>query len=173
MPKTWYYLDLKTFIDVVKWRIFKVRKTIDDRLRDVCVSLHPDQHAPSQPCRLSQEVKTQGYDCPLCKKSFSTLDVLHLEMDPQGFKCDICGSILTDNESAAEAELGKTKIRRLLDQCSQVLAGLKKTESIVLPACVHTRSLGLSSLVLMLCLLASMSRSGLTSTILWQNQPQL
>ena len=33
--KAWYYIDLSTFIDVTKWRIFKLRKTIDDRLRDV------------------------------------------------------------------------------------------------------------------------------------------
>jgi len=59
-------------------------------------------------------------------------------VDPvtSGFKCDVCGSNLGDNESAAEAELGKTKIRRLLEQCKQVMDGLKKTELLVIPAYV-------------------------------------
>jgi len=35
VARAWFYLDFKIFIDVVKWRMYKVRKTIDDKLRDV------------------------------------------------------------------------------------------------------------------------------------------
>lgn len=34
--RSYYYIDYKTFIDVVKWKMFKIRKNIEDKLRDVC-----------------------------------------------------------------------------------------------------------------------------------------
>lgn len=85
-----------------------------------------------------QEIKTQGYLCPLCKKAYSTLDINGLVVDPMegGFRCDICSTILQDNDSADQVEQGKTKMRRLNEQCFYVSEGLKATESIVIPPCV-------------------------------------
>ena len=33
--KTWYYIDFQRTIDVIKWRMYKIRKVIDDKLRNV------------------------------------------------------------------------------------------------------------------------------------------
>lgn len=32
-PRTWYYIDYQRTIDNIKWRMFKIRKVIDDKLR--------------------------------------------------------------------------------------------------------------------------------------------
>ena len=34
--RTWYYIDYQRTIDNIKWRMFKIRKVIDDKLRNVC-----------------------------------------------------------------------------------------------------------------------------------------
>ena len=33
--KTYYYIDYQQFIDNVKWRMWRIRKAIDDKLRNV------------------------------------------------------------------------------------------------------------------------------------------
>ena len=83
-----------------------------------------------------QEIKSQGYVCPRCKKAFSTLDVLGLSTDPSSmlFLCDICYHSLENNETEEQVEAGKTKIRRLQEQCKTVVDGLKKTNDIVIPS---------------------------------------
>lgn len=34
-PRTWYYIDFQRTIDNIKWKMFKIRKQIDDKLRNV------------------------------------------------------------------------------------------------------------------------------------------
>ena len=35
VPKTYYYLDYKEFVDVVKWKMYKMQTNVRDNLRTV------------------------------------------------------------------------------------------------------------------------------------------
>lgn len=48
--KTWYYIDFQRTIDVIKWRMYKIRKVIDDKLRNV--GLEHFAHPRKQPSKL-------------------------------------------------------------------------------------------------------------------------
>lgn len=37
VPKTYYYLDYKEFVDVVKWKMYKMQTIVRDNLRTVSI----------------------------------------------------------------------------------------------------------------------------------------
>ena len=45
VPKTYYYLDYKEFVDVVKWKMYKMQTNVRDNLRTV--NYLPIDHVPS------------------------------------------------------------------------------------------------------------------------------
>lgn len=114
-PRTWYYIDFQRTIDNIKWKMFKIRKQIDDKLRN--------------------ELDSQGYNCPRCKKVFSTLDAGSLlDFVTNTMRCDVCGTDVVDNANTEEVKQSKDQMNRLLGQTKPVIDGLKKTETIPLPA---------------------------------------
>lgn len=116
VPRTYYYLDFKLFLDVTKWRMMSIRKKIDTRLRN--------------------ELDNKGYVCPRCKKSYSTLEVAHLlDMFRNVFVCDTpgCSTELVDNEEAEDVKRSKDSLMRFNEQLSTLLGGLRRTEGITLP----------------------------------------
>lgn len=116
VPRTYYYLDFKLFLDVTKWRMMSIRKKIDTRLRN--------------------ELDNKGYVCPRCKKSYSTLEVAHLmDFFRNVFVCETpgCSTELVDNEEAEDVKRSKDSLMRFNEQLSTLLGGLRRTEGIVLP----------------------------------------
>lgn len=116
VPRTYYYLDFKLFLDVTKWRMMSIRKKIDTRLRN--------------------ELDNKGYVCPRCKKSYSTLEVAHLlDMFRNVFVCETpgCSTELVDNEEAEDVKRSKDSLMRFNEQLSTLLGGLRRTEGITLP----------------------------------------
>lgn len=116
VPRTYYYLDFKLFLNVTKWRMMSIRKKIDTRLRN--------------------ELDNKGYVCPRCKKSYSTLEVAHLlDMFRNVFVCDTpgCSTELVDNEEAEDVKRSKDSLMRFNEQLSTLLGGLRRTEGITLP----------------------------------------
>ncbi|KAJ2822506.1 hypothetical protein GGI24_003926 [Coemansia furcata] len=110
----YFYLDYRKFVDVVKWRIWKLQGQVQ--------------------LRTEKEQKNVGYDCPDCKKHFNKMEVLSL-MDPFTgmFKCDYCGGELVDN-TVLEMELQTRKeLTRFTMQSKVILTLLKKTDDITLP----------------------------------------
>lgn len=116
VPRTYYYLDFKLFLDVTKWRMMSIRKKIDTRLRN--------------------ELDNKGYVCPRCKKSYSTLEVAHLlDIYRNVFVCETpgCSTELVDNEEAEDVKRSKDSLMRFNEQLSTLLGGLRRTEGITLP----------------------------------------
>ncbi|SPO28743.1 related to TFA1 - TFIIE subunit (transcription initiation factor), 66 kD [Ustilago trichophora] len=116
VPRTYYYLDFKLFLDVTKWRMMSIRKKIDTRLRN--------------------ELDNKGYVCPRCKKSYSTLEVAHLlDIFRNVFVCETsgCSTELVDNEEAEDVKRSKDSLMRFNEQLSTLLGGLRRTEGITLP----------------------------------------
>ena len=82
-----------------------------------------------------QELDSQGYNCPRCKKVFSTLDAGSLlDFSTNTMRCDVCGTDVVDNANTEEVRQSKDQMNRLLGQTKPVIDGLKKTETIPLPA---------------------------------------
>ncbi|EST06888.1 TFIIEalpha/SarR/Rpc3 HTH domain protein [Kalmanozyma brasiliensis GHG001] len=116
VPRTYYYLDFKLFLDVTKWRMMSIRKKIDTRLRN--------------------ELDNKGYVCPRCKNSYSTLEVAHLlDIFRNVFVCETpgCSTELVDNEEAEDVKRSKDSLMRFNEQLSTLLGGLRRTEGITLP----------------------------------------
>ncbi|KAJ2330694.1 hypothetical protein GGI00_003590, partial [Coemansia sp. RSA 2681] len=110
----YFYIDYRKFVDVVKWRIWKLQGQVQ--------------------LRTEKEQKNVGYDCPDCKKHFNKMEVLSL-MDPFTgmFKCDYCSGELVDN-TVLEMELKSRKeLTRFTMQTKVILTLLKKTDDITLP----------------------------------------
>lgn len=115
--RSYLYLDRKGFLDVIKWRIMKMRSQIDSVLRN--------------------ELDNKGYMCPRCGKAYSTLDVAAL-LDPVTmltFICDMpgCGSELVDNEDAEDVRRSRDRLQRFNEQCGPILDRLRKLDTVALP----------------------------------------
>ncbi|KAK4047740.1 hypothetical protein OIV83_005248 [Microbotryomycetes sp. JL201] len=113
--RNYYYINYAHATDVIKWRLFRVQQTVDDRLRN--------------------ELDAQGFVCPQCKKHFTHLDAGILQ-DPYrnfGLFCDVCGAEVIDNENEAEVKGSKDRMQRLNEQTRVIVDLLKKTEDLQLP----------------------------------------
>ncbi|KAJ2897536.1 hypothetical protein IWW38_001682 [Coemansia aciculifera] len=110
----YFFIDYRKFVDVVKWRIWKLQGQVQ--------------------LRTEKEQKNVGYDCPDCKKHFNKMDVLSLIDQVTGvFRCDYCAGELVDN-TVLEMELKSRKeLTRFTMQTKVILTLLKKTDDITLP----------------------------------------
>lgn len=82
-----------------------------------------------------QEIQSQGYLCPRCKKSFTPFDVVTLGVSENNLLvCDNCGHELVDNETSAERQANKNQIRKLGEQTKDITDALRKTENVIMPA---------------------------------------
>ncbi|KAG8771477.1 hypothetical protein FRC12_003585 [Ceratobasidium sp. 428] len=114
VPRSYYWIDYQNFCNVVKWRISAMRRGIEQKLRN--------------------ELDNKGYICTQCQKSFTPLDVDRLyDFTRNAFLCDICGGELTDNENAENVRGGKDRMQRFNTQTANIVDGLRKVESAVLP----------------------------------------
>lgn len=115
VPKTYYYIDYKEFVDVVKWKMYKMQTLVRDNLRT--------------------ESENKGYICPNCEKQFSPLDVLSLvDMTDQMFHCDMCENILEENDNAENVKGSQQVLTRLREQSQPIITLLKQTDSLVIPS---------------------------------------
>ncbi|KAI9569973.1 TFIIE alpha subunit-domain-containing protein, partial [Boletus coccyginus] len=113
--KQYYYIDYKHFCDVVKWRIAEMRRIIDSGLRN--------------------ELDNKGYICPQCGKSYTPLEVDKLMDFSRGiFVCEICRGEVIDNENAESVKGSQDRMQRFNRAMRFIIEGLRKTESMVLPA---------------------------------------
>lgn len=112
--KQYYYIDYAHFCNVVKWRIAKMRHKIDSTLRN--------------------ELDNKGYICTQCKQSYTPLDVDKLMDFTQGILiCEICRAEVVDNENAENTLGNNDRMSRFNHQLRFILAGLKQSESMVIP----------------------------------------
>ncbi|KAJ2764671.1 hypothetical protein IWQ57_005078, partial [Coemansia nantahalensis] len=111
----YYYIDYKQFVDVVKWRMFRLQEQVR--------------------MKMDKEQQNLGYDCPSCERRFTVMDVVSLE-DPvtHEFRCDYCSTVLVDHTSPELAQQSKKEFSRIMEQFRTIVDLLRKTDSITLPA---------------------------------------
>ncbi|KAG2231685.1 hypothetical protein INT48_005168 [Thamnidium elegans] len=114
VPKTYYYIDYKEFVDVVKWKMYKMQTIVRDNLRT--------------------ESENKGYVCHNCEKQFSPLEVLSLvDLSDQMFHCDMCEHILEENDNAENVKGSQQILTKLREQSQPIITLLKQTDSLVIP----------------------------------------
>jgi transcription initiation factor TFIIE subunit alpha len=141
-PRVWYYLDMRHFVDVLKWRIYTIRTkfeeaNVDVRLRLWLLGLTADGYG-------HQLVSQLGFQCPRCKKTYDQFEFSALCFAIGGelneAPCEQCGTIIVENDSTQKVEEGKKMVKRFLEQCDGIVQALKKTESWTVPRCVRPLS---------------------------------
>lgn len=121
--RAYYYIDYKRFLDVIKWRMMAMRRSIDTRLR--------------------RELDNKGYLCPRCRKSYSALEVSDLlDFSRNVFVCNVpgCGTELIDNEDAEDVRKSKDTLTRFNEQFGNVQLILRSVEGVALSSYVHVWS---------------------------------
>uniref|UniRef100_A0A1D1YIU1 Transcription initiation factor IIE subunit alpha n=1 Tax=Anthurium amnicola TaxID=1678845 RepID=A0A1D1YIU1_9ARAE len=114
IPRTYYYIDWQQVVNVIKWKIFKIREMVSDRMRS--------------------EQENKGYLCPGCKKVFAPLDVHNL-FDPirQTFVCDLCHSELDHNDNAENVKGSEKLHGRFMEQSKPIIDLLKTIDKLRIP----------------------------------------
>ncbi|PVU94426.1 hypothetical protein BB561_002558 [Smittium simulii] len=114
VSRTYYQLDYKLFVDVVKYRMYKVQQLVKSRME--------------------VERSKLGFICPSCKHEYSTMQALSLVDFSNGlFICEICSSALEDNTVSDVSAKSQETLSHLMDQCGPILNALKQTDSLILP----------------------------------------
>lgn len=114
--------------------MWKISKVLDDKQRNVRSS------SPIIRCFLSvdilrlQVIDGQGYVCPRCKTTYSTLDISGLAMTATSFLCEICHTPLDDNDNDIEVQKNKDRMQRLNSQSMLIKKTLQKADKVVVPA---------------------------------------
>lgn len=112
--RTYYYINYRATIDAIKWKMHKLVKTIDDRMR--------------------KDFDTKGYICPVCMREYTSLDAVSLvSPDAMSFLCIDCGSALKDNEESFEVKDSQERLSRLMNQMNKIISSLKEVDEIVVP----------------------------------------
>ncbi|KAJ1915999.1 hypothetical protein H4219_004021 [Mycoemilia scoparia] len=115
VPRTYYHLDFKLFVDVVKWKVWKLQKIVQERV--------------------NEKPTHKEYLCSndSCDASYSTMEALPL-IDYMGiFRCEVCSSELIDNKKALESLASESLMATMSKQCRKIIDLLKETDKIILP----------------------------------------
>ena len=114
LTKSFYYLDYKQLVDVVKYKMYKMRKSFEDSMKN--------------------EGNQVGYSCPKCTKVYSPLEVQSM-LNPATFlfNCDLCGSELVEWQNTRIKDGPQEAHTRLMEQCLNLITLLKRTESLSIP----------------------------------------
>ncbi|CAG8491714.1 3811_t:CDS:10 [Paraglomus brasilianum] len=126
VPKTYYYIDWQQFVNVVKWKIYKIRVMVGDRMRN--------------------ELENKGYICPNCKKTYSPLDVAFLLDHERGvFTCEVCSTELKHNDNAENVKGSEQLHGRFMEQSQPMIDLLKDIDKLRIPATTIDKIAGSSS----------------------------
>ncbi len=115
MTKTVYYIDYQLFVNVLKFRLHKLSKVYEQKMKS--------------------ELENKGYVCGSCQAVYSALEVQTL-IDPSTFLflCEVCQCELVENKQHSGVKDSQTLQSRLMDQIRPLVELLKKTDSFVIPA---------------------------------------
>jgi transcription initiation factor TFIIE subunit alpha len=111
--RTFYYIDLATFADVVKYRLHMMRKTLEDRVKN--------------------DVNEKGYHCPRCNRTYSVMDVGKLfHPTTNELHCEVCSAEL---QSVDQSMLSTDSSRqsKLIEQTNHILRLLRRIDEFHIP----------------------------------------
>jgi transcription initiation factor TFIIE subunit alpha len=109
----YHYINYKVFVNVVKFKLNKMRERIQAEERRVC--------------------NKSSYICTNCEKTYTDLDIDRL-IDPlEGtLKCIMCGTVLIEETPEVETIDARSVLSKLNDQLKPILDLLKEVENISL-----------------------------------------
>ncbi|KAG0285046.1 hypothetical protein BGZ96_010654 [Linnemannia gamsii] len=113
IPNTYYYLDYKIFVDVVKYKIHRMGKELDSVMS-------------------KQEVESAGYRCPACHNAFAMVDIVNtFDAETGKFNCPNDGYAL-DDEAVEDDDQGQEMKTKLREYIRPIVDLLKQTDSMVI-----------------------------------------
>ncbi|KAL2914847.1 hypothetical protein HK105_205589 [Polyrhizophydium stewartii] len=111
--RTYYYIDYRQFVNIVKYKMYQIGKSIEKRVNEQMT------HLP--------------YVCQVCQKEFSALDMLTLDRTDDSIpKCDICqNEVKLDDESKQKNT--SEAYTRFMNESQPIVELLKETDKISIP----------------------------------------
>lgn len=114
ISKTYYYIHFTETIDAIKWKMH----SIVNRLKE----------------KMGNDAQPQGYVCDTCKTRYATLDaVTNFSPDMNGFLCDLCGSLLREDDNSAQSQANQERLGDLMTQIQPIIDALKQIDDVVVP----------------------------------------
>ncbi|KAI9360831.1 hypothetical protein DFJ73DRAFT_773676 [Zopfochytrium polystomum] len=111
VTKAHYYIDYKSFLNTIKYRMLKIQTMIQDEV--------------------DSQNRNRGYVCTLCEARFDQLTAISMARPSDGlFICEVCGTELV-LEEGADVENDLTK--RFNTERRPILDLLQLTEKMVIP----------------------------------------
>ncbi|CAH1759370.1 14588_t:CDS:2 [Entrophospora sp. SA101] len=120
IPRTCYYIDWQQIVNVIKWKICKIREMVNDCMKN--------------------ELENKGYLCTGCKKTFTPLEIRELfDQYLHVFLCDVCGTELIHNDNAENVKETEKLHGRFMEQSQPIIDLLKKIDKLKIPASTFPR----------------------------------
>ncbi|QPC76381.1 hypothetical protein HYE68_007133 [Fusarium pseudograminearum] len=116
--RTWYYIDYRSTIDAIKWRVYTIDKEVQGTTQ------------------VASEKKE--YFCSHCKAEWTAMEVLD-NAGPHGFLCHRCSHVLTFE--ADRTSTGHEQSTRLNDQFKFISELLPKIDAVHINECDFDRAL--------------------------------
>ncbi|KAJ3162677.1 hypothetical protein HDU86_003650 [Geranomyces michiganensis] len=112
--RTYYYIDYKVFVDVVKWKIYKIGKMIEKEVQ--------------------MQMANMPYKCPRCSKEYSALDFAMLSKTANLMPlCDICGVEIIAGSTGVDSAGVSEKYTKFMDESQPIVELLKQTDKLIIP----------------------------------------
>lgn len=119
--RTFYVLDYKLFVDVIKWKMMKMERAIR--------------------ARIEKEMDNRGYICPVCELQYSTLEAMSNResfVNVNGhqdfrFLCRIDSSVLEEDKKSRVVVLGNETLENLNTMNRPIMDLVRQCDSIALP----------------------------------------
>ncbi|CAG8607776.1 20089_t:CDS:2 [Dentiscutata erythropus] len=114
IPRTFYYIDWQQVVNVIKWKIYRIREMVGDRMRN--------------------EQENKGYLCTGCKKTFAPLEIRNLfDTVRSTLVCDLCHTELIHNDNAENVKDTEKLHGRFMEQSQPIIDLLKFADKLVIP----------------------------------------
>ncbi|KAJ3155033.1 hypothetical protein HDU89_007223 [Geranomyces variabilis] len=114
ISRTYYYIDYKVFVDVVKWKIYKIGKLIEKEVQ--------------------MQMANMPYKCPRCNKEYSALDFAMLTKTANLMPlCDICSVEIVAGSTGVDSAGVSEKYTKFMDESQPIVELLKQTDKLVIP----------------------------------------
>lgn len=125
---TYYFINYKTFVNVVKYKLDWMRKKMETSERDA--------------------TNRSSFKCVSCEKKFTDLEVDQI-WDPisMEFRCTFCGSLTEEDESALPQKDSRLLLAKFNDQLQPLYELLRAVEDIKLaPECLKPEPIDIDTI---------------------------
>ncbi|KNC97721.1 transcription factor TFIIE subunit TFA1 [Spizellomyces punctatus DAOM BR117] len=105
--RSYYYIDYKHFVDVVKWKIYKIGKMIEKEVQ--------------------MQMANMPYKCPVCNKEFSALDFAMLDKTANMVPlCDVCRVEIQQGSAGLDSTGVSEKYTKFMNESQPIVELLKQ-----------------------------------------------